>query len=145
MFDQVFVRPALPNLVAALEGFAERIGPNAKGLDPGGFRRDLLAKAPRHLAVLNACLSKAQWNTDLPAGRFRGVAVHEGMGTFCALVAEITVFGLSAALKQEITLVAGTVQQTNFHHCDLLRIHECPEIDVTIVPSTNHRPVSANR
>jgi isoquinoline 1-oxidoreductase beta subunit len=40
------------------------------------------------------------------------------------------IFGLSAALKQEITTVDGIVQQTNFHACDALRIHECPEIKV---------------
>jgi len=45
------------------------------------------------------------------------------------------VFGLSAALKQEITLVNGQVQQNNFYDCDILRMHECPEIHVAIVDS----------
>jgi isoquinoline 1-oxidoreductase/isoquinoline 1-oxidoreductase beta subunit len=40
------------------------------------------------------------------------------------------VFGLSAALKQEITTVQGMVRQTNFHQCDALRLHECPRITV---------------
>jgi isoquinoline 1-oxidoreductase subunit beta len=40
------------------------------------------------------------------------------------------IFGLSAALKQEITTVDGVVQQTNFHACDTLRLHECPDIEV---------------
>lgn len=40
------------------------------------------------------------------------------------------VFGLSAALKQEVTTMNGAVRETNFHACDSLRIHECPTIQV---------------
>ncbi len=46
------------------------------------------------------------------------------------------VFGLSAALKGEITLEGGKVQQTNFHQYDVVRIDEAPVVDVHIVPST---------
>lgn len=46
-------------------------------------------------------------------------------------------FGLTAALKGEITLEDGAVQQSNFHDYQLLRINESPEIDVHILPSTN--------
>ena len=42
------------------------------------------------------------------------------------------IFGLSAALKQDITIEDGRVQQTNFHRCDLLRMHECPTITVDV-------------
>lgn len=45
------------------------------------------------------------------------------------------VFGLSAALKGGITIDRGRVQQQNFHHYDVLRIAEMPEIEVHIVPS----------
>jgi isoquinoline 1-oxidoreductase subunit beta len=45
------------------------------------------------------------------------------------------VFGLSAALHQEITFERGRVAQSNFHDFPLLRMHECPEIEVHIVPS----------
>ena len=41
------------------------------------------------------------------------------------------IFGLSAALKQDITIVDGVVQQQNFdQRGDILRMHECPEIVV---------------
>lgn len=43
------------------------------------------------------------------------------------------VFGLSSALKQEITFVRGTPQQSNFHNSDILRMHECPEIIVDLI------------
>lgn len=45
------------------------------------------------------------------------------------------VYGLTAALKGEITLANGRVQQSNFHNYDALRIDEMPEIDVHIVAS----------
>lgn len=50
------------------------------------------------------------------------------------------VYGLSAALKGEITLAHGRVQQSNFHDYDALRIDEMPEIDVHIVASTELAP-----
>ncbi len=45
-------------------------------------------------------------------------------------------FGLTAALKSEITLDRGRVQQRNFHDYQMLRINEAPQIEVYIVPST---------
>jgi isoquinoline 1-oxidoreductase beta subunit len=45
------------------------------------------------------------------------------------------VYGLSAALKGEITLENGRVQQSNFHDYDALRMDEMPEIVVHIVDS----------
>ena len=44
--------------------------------------------------------------------------------------------GLSAALYGEITVENGRVQQSNFHDYRLLRLHECPAIDVHMVLST---------
>jgi isoquinoline 1-oxidoreductase beta subunit len=48
------------------------------------------------------------------------------------------IFGLSAALKGEITLDRGRVQQGNFHDYQVLRINEAPQIEVHVVPSTEH-------
>lgn len=45
------------------------------------------------------------------------------------------IFGLTAALKTEITLEDGRVQQKNFHDYQMLRMFESPEIEVFIVPS----------
>ena len=45
------------------------------------------------------------------------------------------IFGLSAALDQEITLVDGVVQQRNYDTYPLLRMFEVPEIVVELVPS----------
>jgi len=45
------------------------------------------------------------------------------------------IFGLTAALKTEITLENGRVQQKNFHDYQMLRMFESPLIEVHIVPS----------
>jgi isoquinoline 1-oxidoreductase beta subunit len=58
--------------------------------DPVELRRTLLAKHPRHLAALNLAADKAGWGTPLPAGRARGVAVHESFGTVVAEIVEVS-------------------------------------------------------
>lgn len=49
------------------------------------------------------------------------------------------IFGLTAALKSEITLQNGVVQQSNFGDYPLLRINEAPAIEVHLV-SSNEEP-----
>ncbi|WP_237457322.1 xanthine dehydrogenase family protein molybdopterin-binding subunit [Pseudomaricurvus sp. HS19] len=61
----------------------------AAGADPVEYRRHLLQESPRHLAVLNLAAEKAGWGSALPAGVFRGVAVHESFHSVVAQVAEI--------------------------------------------------------
>jgi isoquinoline 1-oxidoreductase subunit beta len=48
------------------------------------------------------------------------------------------IFGLTAALKTEITLKDGRIEQSNFHDYQMLRMFESPEIEVHIVPSTEN-------
>ena len=48
------------------------------------------------------------------------------------------VYGLSAALKGEITIENGGVVQGNFHEFEVLRFHEMPKIEVYIVKSDEH-------
>lgn len=45
------------------------------------------------------------------------------------------IFGLSAARYGQITINNGQVQQSNFHDYQVLRINECPPIEVHIVAS----------
>jgi isoquinoline 1-oxidoreductase beta subunit len=46
------------------------------------------------------------------------------------------IYGLSAALKGEITLRDGRVEQSNFDNYEILRLDEAPLIEVYFVPST---------
>jgi isoquinoline 1-oxidoreductase beta subunit len=48
------------------------------------------------------------------------------------------VYGLTAALKGEITIKNGRVEQGNFNDYPLLRLDEMPEIEVHIVKSAEH-------
>lgn len=59
--------------------------------DPLELRRRLLAGKPRDLAVLNAAARMANWGAKLPAGRARGIALHESFGSIAAQVAEVSV------------------------------------------------------
>jgi isoquinoline 1-oxidoreductase beta subunit len=55
------------------------------------FRRKLLAKKPRDLAVLDAAAGNAGWGTPLPPGVFRGIALHGTQTSICAQVVEVSV------------------------------------------------------
>jgi isoquinoline 1-oxidoreductase beta subunit len=61
------------------------------GKDPLRFREALLQKKPRHWKALQLAAAKAGWGRPLPAGRARGLAVHESFGSIVAEVAEVSV------------------------------------------------------
>ena len=61
---------------------------HAAGQSGASFRRGMLNRHPRHLAVLNAAVDKAG---QPPAGRAHGVALHQSFGTIVAQVAEVSV------------------------------------------------------
>ena len=74
----------------AVESFIDELAHLAEA-DPYQFRRELLAKHPRHLGVLDLAAEKAGWGTPLPEGRARGIAVHESFGSWVAQVVEVSV------------------------------------------------------
>jgi isoquinoline 1-oxidoreductase beta subunit len=154
----------------AVEAFVDELATMA-GKDPYQFRRDLLAKHPRHKATLELAAEQAGWSTPVPRGRGRGIAIMESFGSIVAQTAEVSVdgngavrihkivcavdtgwvinpdtikaqmeggivYGLTAALKGEITIEKGRVVQRHFGDYQMLRHNEMPEIDVHIVPST---------
>jgi isoquinoline 1-oxidoreductase beta subunit len=81
-----------------LESFIDEIATAGKK-DPYELRRRLLAKSPRHLAVLEMAAEKAGWGAPLPADRFRGIATVSSYFGYVAQVVEISVDRKARALK----------------------------------------------
>ena len=73
-----------------LECFMDELA-HAAGRDPLEFRRALMARNPKHLAVLNAVAERAGWGTPAPAGVFRGLCQNAGFGSYTAACAEVSV------------------------------------------------------
>jgi isoquinoline 1-oxidoreductase beta subunit len=69
------------------ESFIDELA-HASGLGSAQFRRRLLMRHPRHLAVLDAALLHAG---VAPVGRAHGLALHQSFGTIVAQVAEVSV------------------------------------------------------
>lgn len=72
-----------------IESFVDELA-LAAGRDPYEYRRMLLARSPRHLAVLEKVAKMAGWGTPLPPGTSRGIALVKSFGTIVAEVAEVT-------------------------------------------------------
>ncbi|MGO8830966.1 MAG: molybdopterin cofactor-binding domain-containing protein [Steroidobacteraceae bacterium] len=78
------------NTAFAVESFLDECAATA-GKDPMQYRRSLLdERQGRHRAVLELLAEKSGWTTPLPAGRARGVAIHESFGSVVGEVAEVS-------------------------------------------------------
>jgi isoquinoline 1-oxidoreductase beta subunit len=64
---------------------------HAAGQDPLEFRRKLMAKHPKNLAVLNAVAEKIGWDKPAPQGVYRGFAQMHSYASYVAGAAEISV------------------------------------------------------
>ncbi|HEV8110427.1 MAG TPA: molybdopterin cofactor-binding domain-containing protein, partial [Burkholderiales bacterium] len=73
-----------------IECFMDELA-EAAGQDALEFRRKLLGKNPRGLAVLNAAAEKLGWGKPAPSGRYRGLAVLKAFNSYVAGAAEISV------------------------------------------------------
>ena len=73
-----------------MECFMDEVA-RAAGKDPLEFRRALMSKHPKHLAVLDAAAEKGDWGKPLPPGVHRGIAQFMGYGSYSAAVAEVSV------------------------------------------------------
>lgn len=136
--------------------------------DPLEMRRKMLAKSPRHVAVLDLLKKQTGWGKKkAPKGRAWGLAVHESFGSVVGQVAEVSiekgqprihkmwcavhcgqvvnpegartqvegaiVYGLSAALHQQIQVKDGQIVQGNFNDFPVMRIQDMPKVSVEFV------------
>jgi len=77
--NSFFAESAIDEAAAALER------------DPYELRRDMLARHPRILRVLDTAAERAGWRETRPEGRGLGIAISHGFGSVCAQVAEVSV------------------------------------------------------
>jgi len=75
-----------------LECFMDELA-KAAGQDALEFRRKLMTKHPKHLAVLNAVADRAGWGKPAPQGVHRGLAHMMAFGSYVAACAEVSVNG----------------------------------------------------
>jgi isoquinoline 1-oxidoreductase beta subunit len=138
--DPVAYRRALldksPRAKAVLELAAQKAGwekPLPKGVGRG-------VSVQHAFATYLAQVAEVEVSKD-GAVRVRRVVCAVDCGTVVnpdtvrAQIQSGIIFGLTAALRGEITLKDGRVQQSNFHDYPMLRMNEMPAIEVHIVKS----------
>jgi isoquinoline 1-oxidoreductase beta subunit len=87
-----------------IESFMDELAKEA-GADPLEFRRKLMAKYPKHLAVLNAVAERAGWGKPAAPGVHRGLAQFMSFGSYVAACAEVSVDGNKVKIHR---IVGGT-------------------------------------
>jgi isoquinoline 1-oxidoreductase beta subunit len=73
-----------------VESFVDEMATATKQ-DPLEFRRKMLTKNPRALAVLNLAAEKAGWGQALPPGRGKGISLQVAFGSYLAHILEIEI------------------------------------------------------
>ncbi|HTJ63654.1 MAG TPA: molybdopterin cofactor-binding domain-containing protein [Alphaproteobacteria bacterium] len=153
----------------AVESFIDELA-HRSGQDPYRFRRKLLEGKPEFVKVLDVLAEKSNWSQKMPAGKGRGIAIHESFGTIVGQVVEVAVdakgvvkcervvvvvdcghvvnprtvemqmesgviYGLTAALYDEITVKDGAIEQGNFDSYRMVKLADSPKIETHLALS----------
>ncbi len=91
-----------------VESFIDELAHAAKQ-DPIEFRRGMLQKNPRALAVLNLAAEKSGWGSPLPRGAGRGVELQFAFGSYlcCVLEVEVTPPGEISVRRAVVAVDCG--------------------------------------
>ncbi|MDR3463029.1 MAG: xanthine dehydrogenase family protein molybdopterin-binding subunit [Beijerinckiaceae bacterium] len=89
--------------VFVTESFVDEIA-SAAGKDAVAYRRSMLGKNPRALAVLNLAAEKSGWGTALPPRCGRGVSVQFAFGSYVSCVIEVEVSTAGEILLRRATV-----------------------------------------
>jgi isoquinoline 1-oxidoreductase subunit beta len=123
----------VPRLHAALQLAAEKAGPLPAGRTRGVGVVNNVGSFTAQIAEISVSGGKLRVHRVVCAVDCGQVVNPSGVEQ---QIQSAIVFGLTAALKNGITIDRGRVQQENFHQYEVLRIDEMPVIEVHIVPST---------
>jgi isoquinoline 1-oxidoreductase subunit beta len=76
----------------------------AAGKDPIALRRELAAHRPDFQRVLDVLVEKGDWGKPMPAGKGRGVAIHDSYDSVVGMIAEVAV--ANGEVKVERVVIA---------------------------------------
>jgi isoquinoline 1-oxidoreductase beta subunit len=93
-----------------MESFIDELA-HETGQDAYKFRRALVAHRPDFLHVLDTLAEKGDWGKPMPAGRGRGLAIHECYDSIVGMIAEVSI-NARGELKVERVVIAADCGHT---------------------------------